>query len=113
MGPHQVWPGYCVVLARQPVVEITDLTEADYATLMAEVRRVAAAVQSLTGADKLNVESLGNQCHHLHWHVFPRQADEPRRLEPIWTSFPEDMAAHAYDEARHGELRKQLIARLS
>ena len=33
---------------------------------------------------KLNVESLGNQVPHLHWHLFPRRADDPEKLKPVW-----------------------------
>lgn len=113
MGPHQVWPGYTMLLCRQTVTELDELSPADYDQLMRELRDVARAVRVVTGAHKLNYEALGNQCHHLHWHIFPRQADEPRVLEPIWTSFPEDLAAHKYDESRHGELKKALIAQLS
>jgi diadenosine tetraphosphate (Ap4A) HIT family hydrolase len=33
---------------------------------------------------KLNYECLGNQEPHVHWHVFPRYAEDPLRLAPVW-----------------------------
>jgi diadenosine tetraphosphate (Ap4A) HIT family hydrolase len=33
---------------------------------------------------KLNYECLGNQEPHVHWHVFPRYADDSMRLAPVW-----------------------------
>jgi diadenosine tetraphosphate (Ap4A) HIT family hydrolase len=32
----------------------------------------------------MNYELLGNQVPHLHWHLFPRYADDPDRLKPVW-----------------------------
>ncbi|MBL8047847.1 MAG: HIT family protein [Chthonomonas sp.] len=112
MGPHQVWPGYTMLLVRQPVTELDELSEPDYLELMSELRRVAKAVREVTNADKLNYEALGNQCHHLHWHIFPRQANEPRRLEPVWTSFPENMADYRYDAEKHDQIRAAFTSRL-
>jgi diadenosine tetraphosphate (Ap4A) HIT family hydrolase len=33
---------------------------------------------------KLNYELLGNPHPHLHWHIFPRYADDPMPNKPIW-----------------------------
>jgi diadenosine tetraphosphate (Ap4A) HIT family hydrolase len=45
---------------------------------------LARAVEECFRPHKLNYELLGNQVPHLHWHVVPRYADDPDRLDPIW-----------------------------
>jgi|SRR5215204_5626808 len=33
---------------------------------------------------KLNYELLGNGAPHLHWHLFPRHANDSRPWGPVW-----------------------------
>ncbi|HMP17684.1 MAG TPA: hypothetical protein PKD72_11720, partial [Gemmatales bacterium] len=33
---------------------------------------------------KINYEWLGNQVPHLHWHLFPRQSEDPHHLQAVW-----------------------------
>ena len=35
---------------------------------------------------KLNYELLGNSVAHLHWHLFPRHADDPNPQWPVWSN---------------------------
>lgn len=43
------------------------------------------AVRNAVQPHKLNYECLGNMVHHLHWHIFPRYADDEQREKPVWT----------------------------
>jgi hypothetical protein len=45
---------------------------------------LALAIEECYRPHKLNYELLGNQVPHLHWHLFPRSADDPDRLRPVW-----------------------------
>ena len=45
---------------------------------------MAGAIEDCFRPHKLNCELLGNQVPHLHWHVFPRYADDPDTLRPVW-----------------------------
>jgi len=80
------YPGFCRVIWRQHVKEMTDLGEADRAHVMRIAFAVEAALRELMRPDKINLASLGNVVPHLHWHVIPRFADDPAFPAPIWAT---------------------------
>lgn len=74
--------GLSVVVWRgRHVVEPTELTDAEAAAYGREVMQVARALQAVLQPVKLNYEVLGNAAPHLHTHLVPRYADDPR---PGW-----------------------------
>jgi diadenosine tetraphosphate (Ap4A) HIT family hydrolase len=82
--------GLSVVIFRgRHVVEPTDLTDSEAAAYGREVMRVARAIQTVMQPVKLNYDVLGNSIPHLHTHLVPRYADDPR---PGWPfPFPDPM----------------------
>ena len=83
-----VQPGLSVVAFRgRHVVEPTELTAPEAAAYGADVLRAARALQAVFAPVKLNYDVLGNSVPHLHTHLVPRYADDPR---PGWPfPFPE------------------------
>lgn len=111
MGPNQYCPGYCVLLCKEPATELSEL-EAHFRTeFLADMAFMAEVIGQVTQAHKLNYEALGNICHHLHWHVFPRQLTEAFPLEPVWKLNFSDPKV-AYEEEKHGQLRQVIRALL-
>jgi len=45
---------------------------------------VSEAVQNVFKAVKINCESLGNSCSHVHWHIIPRYENDPLPEKAIW-----------------------------
>jgi len=81
--------GYTVVVWRgQHVAEPTELDAGEAAGWWRELVEVGRAIESHFGPVKLNYELLGNAVPHLHAHVMPRYADDPR---PGWPfPWPDD-----------------------
>jgi diadenosine tetraphosphate (Ap4A) HIT family hydrolase len=59
----------------------TELTDAEAAAYGSEVLRVGRALEAVLEPVKLNYDVLGNTVPHLHTHIVPRYADDPR---PGW-----------------------------
>jgi diadenosine tetraphosphate (Ap4A) HIT family hydrolase len=74
--------GYTVVVWRgRHVAEPTELSADEAAAYWLEVLRVGRALEVELGPVKMNYDVLGNSLPHLHTHVVPRFADDPR---PGW-----------------------------
>jgi diadenosine tetraphosphate (Ap4A) HIT family hydrolase len=78
------YAGFCRVIWREHVPEMTDLAEPERARLMSVVFSVERALRELLHPDKINLASLGNQVPHLHWHVIPRFAGDAHFPDPVW-----------------------------
>ena len=76
--------GFCRVIWKAHVRELTDLAQVDRMHLMNIVFAVEAALRTLLAPQKMNVASLGNQVSHVHWHVIPRFADDSHFPQPVW-----------------------------
>ena len=81
--------GYTVVVWRgRHVAEPTELDADEAAAYWLELLRVGRALEAQFEPVKLNYDVLGNSMPHLHAHVVPRYADDPR---PGWPfPFPEN-----------------------
>lgn len=76
--------GYTLFAANQCIAELHQLERTQRALFLEEMTVVAEAVWRSFNPVKLNYELLGNSTRHLHWHLIPRQADEPHLRGPVW-----------------------------
>ena len=88
------YPGFCRVVWRDHVREMSDLASEDRVLLNEAVYQVELAVREVMRPLKVNVASLGNVVPHLHWHVIPRYADDAHFPAPVWAA-----AARQLDES--------------
>lgn len=82
----QAFAGFCRVIWRGHVREMSDLAAADQAHLMHIVLTLEAVLRRLYQPDKINLASLGNLTPHVHWHVIPRWQDDSHFPAPIWAT---------------------------
>lgn len=100
LGPWQYFQGYCILVARTHVRELHHLHEPVRRAYFDEMCLLSRAIEAAVQPLKLNQELLGNQVPHAHWHVFPRFAEDPDRLRPVWL---------ALDRAEHDAGEKQRL----
>lgn len=82
------FPWLLLIPRRPGIVELTDLDEADYGRLCAEIRAAIGLARELFRPDKTNVATLGNQVPQLHVHVIARFRADPAWPDPVWASGP-------------------------
>ena len=80
--PH--YPGFCRVIWKDHVREMTDLDPAARNELMQVVFAVEQVVRTLFAPHKINLASFGNMVPHVHWHIIPRWTDDRHFPEPVW-----------------------------
>jgi diadenosine tetraphosphate (Ap4A) HIT family hydrolase len=102
--------GYVIAVWRgRHVAEPTQLSESESAIWWRELTAVGLALERHFEPVKLNYELLGNSVPHLHAHVLPRYADDPRPGWPFpWPEvdpppFPEE------DVRRDADLLRALL----
>ena len=78
------YPGFCRVIWREHVKEMTDLSAAQRGYVMSLVFSVEAAVREIMRPHKINLASLGNMTPHVHWHIIPRYEHDKHFPQPIW-----------------------------
>src|SRR5213076_568439 len=83
--------GYSVVVWRgRHVAEPTELSPEEASQYWLEVLDAGRRIERAFEPVKLNYDLLGNSLPHLHTHVVPRYADDPK---PGWPfPFPDDEA---------------------
>lgn len=78
------FPWLILVPRRDGASELTDLSEADAAMLMGEIRIATRVMLDLARPDKVNVGALGNMVPQLHVHVVGRFVSDPAWPGPVW-----------------------------
>jgi diadenosine tetraphosphate (Ap4A) HIT family hydrolase len=80
----QYYEGYTIFVAKRCANELHEMPRDERNEFLEEMAAVAQAVFEAFKPRKLNYELLGNGAPHLHWHLFPRHADDPRPGGPVW-----------------------------
>ena len=98
------FPWLVLVPRRAGASEITDLSDADSAALIQEVRVATRVLQDLAKPDKINVGALGNVVAQLHVHVVARFRSDPAWPGPVWgfgtrAPYPDHAASALIDRA--------------
>jgi diadenosine tetraphosphate (Ap4A) HIT family hydrolase len=87
------YPGFCRVIWKSHVREMTDLSPADRLHCMNVIFAVERAMRDALSPAKINLASLGNFVAHVHWHVIPRFTDDPHFPQPVWATRQRDNRA--------------------
>jgi len=110
LADNQYYRGYTIFLAKQCVPELHELSPGVRSCFLEEMALVAEAVFRAFEPRKLNYELLGNSVSHLHWHLFPRYADDPNPQWPVWSNqaFLDAARRTEIDQAELASLRDRV-----
>jgi len=102
LSDEQPYEGWTILLLKDHHEELAGLPLQRQARLWDDVAKVAGAITRELKPVRINYENLGNQLHHIHWHVIPRHANDPAPTMPIWTRGRESLRVflEPADEAR-------------
>jgi diadenosine tetraphosphate (Ap4A) HIT family hydrolase len=84
LGDHQFYKGYIIFHCKEHKRELHELDPEFRFLYLKEMSLVAEAVFKAFHPVKLNYALLGNADEHLHWHIFPRHANDPLPKQPVW-----------------------------
>jgi diadenosine tetraphosphate (Ap4A) HIT family hydrolase len=105
--------GFCRVIWKAHVAEMTDLDETQRAHCLRAVFAVESLLRELLSPDKINLASLGNYTPHVHWHVIPRFRNDPHFPQAIWGERQRDNAVSTVDSVQlRADLAQGLAERL-
>jgi diadenosine tetraphosphate (Ap4A) HIT family hydrolase len=107
LGEHQYYSGYCVLVTKEHFREMTDLPQDIAQEVFQEMMISHKSIQKVFAPKKMNLCSLGNVVDHIHWHFFPRYADDQNFKNPPW------LQMNLFDTAKTSpEKRDELIEKL-
>lgn len=106
------YPGFCRVILRQHISEMTDLPGEAQARLMRVVFATESAIRATYRPDKINLASFGNVVPHLHWHVIPRWHDDRHFPQPVWGT-PQRVASPPHPPVSSHHLTEAIAVRLA
>jgi diadenosine tetraphosphate (Ap4A) HIT family hydrolase len=89
MGDFQFYNGYTIFMSKTHATELHELKKDERMRFLDEMAQVAEGVYKAFQPQKLNYELLGNLDSHMHWHIFPRYADDPDPKNPVSVIPPE------------------------
>ena len=82
-------PGHCLVVPRNHVANVWEISAEAYAHVAGMVHRVATLLRAALGPDGMNInnstgEAAGQDVFHFHAHVIPRWHGDD--LRPMWSA---------------------------
>ena len=84
LGDYQFFRGYTLFLCKRHANELHELPLGFRRRHLYEMSQVAEAVYRAFKPRRLNYELLGNTDAHIHWHIFPRHANDPLPERTVW-----------------------------
>ncbi|WP_282848860.1 HIT family protein [Microbacterium oxydans] len=99
LARNQEHPGYCLVILREHVTDMTSLNPDHLARFWADVQLAGRAIGEAFHPKKVDYLVMGHRMPHLHCHLLPQHAnDDPHRNVNI-ADGPTYLVPDAFDDA--------------
>ena len=108
----QYLKGYTFFISKMCVSELHLMPEEFRIKFLFEMTIVSEAIQNAFKAKKINCESLGNSCSHVHWHIIPRYGTDPCPDKAIWDIERKIIDSVSLDDVELEQMHDSLIAEL-
>jgi diadenosine tetraphosphate (Ap4A) HIT family hydrolase len=109
----QTYRGRCLlVYDTRHVSRLDELELPEWQVLAQDLWSAERAIVAAFAPQHINVESLGNEVPHLHWHLIPRYRDDGRWGGPIWTADRAQLPHTPLPEEEYAARAQALRARL-
>lgn len=103
LGEHQFYRGYCVLVTKEHYHEMTDIPLVLRNDIFFEMMKAHEVIEKVFRPKKMNMCSLGNVVSHIHWHFFPRYADDQNFQSPPW------LQMHLFDQAKPSQHEREKL----
>ena len=105
----QTYRGYSVlVFDPRHVTTLTELGDSEWTAFLSDLRRAQRGLQRVLKPDHFNVECLGNQVPHLHWHLVPRYRNDGRWGLPVWMTSEAELPRVSLESEERAALLRDL-----
>lgn len=113
-GDSQFLRGYCILFADPEVSSLGELGGDERANYLRDYALLGDAVQSVTGARRINYSILGNVLPLLHGHIFPRYETEEPQAQPkaVWTYADFEARGPRFELEKDAALMQALCSKL-
>lgn len=98
VGDHQFHCGYCLLLLKDHVRELHELSITVQQAVFSELMAAGRAIVETFDPWKMNYACYGNTEEHVHWHIFPRYASDPDRKRNPWLHSADFKDKHITDD---------------
>jgi diadenosine tetraphosphate (Ap4A) HIT family hydrolase len=112
VGDHQFHPGYSLLLLKEHVRELHQLSSPVQTALFQELMIATNAIVQTFHPWKMNHACYGNAEPHIHWHLFPRYSDDPDRYTNPWLHSAQ-FSSRSIDPQTARTLSRQIRANLN
>ncbi|MGH8143443.1 MAG: HIT family protein [Steroidobacteraceae bacterium] len=113
LARNQTYRGQCMLVYDvRHVNRLDELELAEWQALARDIWLAGRAVTLEFDPQHMNVESLGNEVPHLHWHLIPRYRDDGRWGGPIWTTQSSELRSLRLPEAQYLDRVRALAGRI-
>lgn len=85
LADNQYYEGFCIHLLKEHHEQLPSLPIEIQVKIFEEVATTAKILSQVFSPVRINYACLGNECHHIHWHIVPRYNWDPEPTEVIWT----------------------------
>ncbi len=92
---NPIHPGHTLVIPKEQVEVLWELSEDTYQAVMATCKKVASRIQEVLHPPHVGAHVAGTEVPHVHVHLFPFDSDDDFWDRPVASVAEEELAAMA------------------